>query len=99
MRGDHDNNLKWPFEGTVEVSLLNQLEDFEHHTYDVWDSDDTDIPERSSGGVMLGERSEGWGDTEFVSHEDLDYDVDDNRQFLKDDTLFFKVDSIEPDLD
>ncbi len=27
MRGDNDDNLKWPFKGTIEVSLLNQLED------------------------------------------------------------------------
>ena len=101
MRGDHDDNLKWPFEGSVEVSLLNQLEDSEHHTDDVWESDYSDIPESSSGRVMLGERSKGWGDTEFVSHEDLDYDDDDhdNKQFLKDDTLFFRVGNIVPDLD
>ena len=27
MRGDNDNHLKWPFKGTIKVSLLNQLED------------------------------------------------------------------------
>ena len=99
MRGDHDSRLKWPFKGTVEVSLLNQLEDDEHHCDDLWASYYNDIPESSSGRVMRGERSEGWGDTEFILHEDLDYDDDNERQFLKDDTLFFKVDSIEPDLD
>ena len=35
MQGDNDNNLKWPFEGTIKVSLLNQLEDGQHHTKQV----------------------------------------------------------------
>ena len=98
MRGAHDKNLKWPFEGTVEISLLNQLEDSEHYTDTIWEPWN-DIPETSSGRVTEGERSEGWGDSEFVPHDELDYDDDDNRQFLKDDTLFFRVDVIEPDLD
>ena len=98
MRGDNDDNLKWPFEGTVEVSLLNQLDYEEHLTDNIWESY-YDIPESSSGRVTEGERSVGWGDSQFVSHEDLDYDDDANTPFLKDDMLFFRVDSIEPDLD
>ena len=32
MQGDNDDILKWPFKGTIKVSLLNQLEDGQHHT-------------------------------------------------------------------
>ena len=32
MQGDNDDNLKWPFKGTIKVSLLNQLEDGLHLT-------------------------------------------------------------------
>ena len=32
MRGDNDGNLKWPFKGTIKVSLLNQLGDGHHLT-------------------------------------------------------------------
>ena len=31
-KGDHDNTLSWPFVGEVSVTLLNQLEDRDHHT-------------------------------------------------------------------
>ena len=31
LKGDNDDNLKWPFIGTVEIELLNQLEDENHH--------------------------------------------------------------------
>ena len=96
MWGDNDDNLKWPFKGTIKVSLLNQLEDGLHLTRQL-SSPYSDIPESSSGRVTEGERSEGWGNAEFVSHLDLDNDT--NKQFLKDDMLFFRVDSIEPDLD
>ena len=97
MRGDHDSKLKWPFEGTVEVSLLNQLEDKNHHSSAVWSPFD-DIPESDCGRITNGVRSAGWGESDFIPHEELGYDDEDNTQFLKDDTLFFMVNSIEPDL-
>ena len=31
LEGDNDDNLDWPFIGTVEIELLNQLEDNNHH--------------------------------------------------------------------
>ena len=96
MQGNNGDNLKWHFKGTIKVSLLNQLEDGQHHTRQL-SSPYSDIPESSSGRVTEGERSEGWGNAEFVSHEDLDNDT--NKQFLKDDMLFFRVDSIETYLD
>ena len=45
MGGDDDNNLKWLFKGTIKVSLLNQLEDSEHHTLES-SSSDCNISER-----------------------------------------------------
>ena len=44
MKGDNDNNLKWPFKGTIKVSLLNQLEDGQHCTDEI-QSFDGDISE------------------------------------------------------
>ena len=35
MRGDNNDNLKWPFKGTITVSLLNHLEDGQHLTVEV----------------------------------------------------------------
>ena len=98
MRGDYDDNLKWPFKGTIQVSLLNQLEDGQHLTREPWSPDD-DVPEDISGRVTKGERAAGWGHSAFIPHQDLKYCGDKNCQYLKDNTLFFRVDCIEPKLD
>ena len=98
MRGDNDDNLKWPFKGTIKVSLLNQLEDGQHHTEALW-SPDEDVPERTSGRVTEGESAGGWGLSQFISQQDLSYKGDKNCQYLKDNTLFFRVDCFEPKQD
>ena len=97
MRGDNDDNLKWTFKGTIKVSLLNQLEDGQHHTREPWAPGDN-IPERTSGRVTGKERAaRGWGHADFISHQDLQT-VSENCQYLKDNTLFFRVDCFEPKL-
>ena len=98
MRGDNDDNLKWPFRGTVTVSLLNQLDDEQHLTRETW-SPGSDIPEDISGRVTEGERAMGWGYPQFISLQDLIYKGDKNCQYLKDNALFFRVDCFEPQLD
>ena len=98
MQGDNDDNLKWPFKGTIKVSLLNQLEDGQHLTREPWSPND-DVPEHSSGRATKGERAAGWGYAVFIPHQDLKYCGDKNCQYLKDNTLFFRVDCIEPKLD
>ena len=95
-RGENDNNLKWPFKGTIKVSLLNQLEDGQHHAKYQWTPHD-DVPVSIGGRVTEGERAGGWGHSHFIRHRDLGYQADTNKQFLKDDALFFRVDSIEPE--
>ena len=99
MRGDNDDNLKWPFKGTIKVSLLNQLEDGQHYTKGPW-SPDYYIPEDTSGRVTEGERAvKGCGYSKFICHQDLAYKGDKNCQYLKDNTLFFRVDCFELKLD
>ena len=98
MKGDNDDNLKWPFKGTIKVSLLNQLEDGQHHTRELWLAD-RDIPEHVNGRVTDEERAtKGWGYHRFFSHQGLQT-VGENCQYLKDNTLFFRVDRFEPKLD
>ena len=97
MRGDNDNNLKWPFKGTIKVIMLNQLEDGQHLTEEMWLPDEN-VPEDISGCVSE-KRQRGWGLEEFISHQDLSYSHDKNCQYLKDDTLFFRVDCFEPKLE
>ena len=98
MRGDNDDKLKWPFKGTIEVSLLNQLEDGQHHTMKVW-SPDTKIAENACGRITQRERAQsGRGLPRYALHRDLSCQGVKNKQFLKDDTLFLRVDIFEPEL-
>ena len=94
MQGDNDDNLKWPFKGTIKVSLLNQLKDGQHHTMTLF-TPDRGIPAHLGGRVTEVEL----GCRQFISHQDLIHKGDKNCQYLKDDTLFFRVDCIEPKLD
>ena len=99
MRGDNDDNLKWPFKGTIKVSLLNQLEDGQHYTKQVW-SPGSYIPESYNKRVTKGDRADnGWGLHQFISYSDLGYRDEKNCQYLKDNTFFFRVDCFEPKLD
>ena len=95
MKGDNDDHLKFPFKGHIVVSLLNQLEDKNHHTGELCSPED-DVSERTSGRITRGEMSSsGWGCAQFIFHEDLDHNSDDNCQYLKNDCLFFRVDKFE----
>ena len=98
MRGQNDDNLKWPFKGTIKVSLLNQLEDVQHNTMTIW-SHYSNVCESISGSVRGRERAaKGHGRPRFISHHDLNCDGR-SCQYLKDDTLFFRVDCFEAKLD
>ena len=99
MQGENDDNLAWPFRGTIKVSLLNQLEDGQHLTMKLW-SPDSDTSEDASGRLIGRKRAgTGIGKPYFISHQDLGCHDDKNQQFLRDDTLFFRVDCFEPTLD
>ena len=89
MKGRNDDNLPWPFTGEVTITLLNQLEDENHHTDAVTfpqDTEDSDV----SGRVVDSERAPtGYGWHKFISHNQLE--VVENSQYLKDDCLYFQI--------
>ena len=93
MKGRDDDNLPWPFTGKVTVTMLNQLEDKNHHTETVSfppDTEDSDI----SGRVVDSERAPtGYGWHEFISHDQLGYDAVEDCQYLKDDCLYFQIEA------
>ncbi len=93
MKGDNDNSLSWPFTGTVTIELLNQLEDKNHLKYTLtFPADDV-----ASQRVVDGERAPrryGWN--KFISHTDLAHKTLANRQYLKDDTLIFRLSAEAP---
>ena len=87
MLGPYDNHLQWPFKGKVIVQLLNQLGDYHHYDY-VFNYKDNDRGKR----VTRGERGDHLlPQNTFLPFDQLGYNVIDNRQYLKDDCLKFKV--------
>ena len=91
MRGRklNDDSLSWPFRVEISIKLLNQLED-EHHferTLIYKDKDDAD-----NNRVVEGERARsGFGKPQFISQSSLNFNPRHNRQYLKDDCLYFQV--------
>ena len=89
MKGENDNNLKWPFRGTITVTLLNQLQPDIHHlgkiAYDEGTSED------ASGRVREG-RAQGWGYHKFIPHTVITSNTQQNITFLRNDCLNFSVD-------
>ena len=85
LKGKYDDHLKWPFNGKIIFTLLNQLEDKNHHqgTTKLTAEHNT-----QAGGPA-------WGKGKFIPHSALDYDAVKNTQYLKDDTLYFRM-SVEP---
>ncbi len=92
MKGDNDDSLSWPFTGTVTFELLNQLEDKNHH------KETTTFPADGEGSQRVDERAtQGYGHQKFISHTDLAHKPLTNIQYLKDDTLIFRVSAEAPD--
>ncbi len=93
MKGENDDSLSWPFTGTVTIELLNQLEDDNHCKTTLTYLAEAGVSQR----VVDGERGRGWGYHDFISHTELDYKFLTNCQYLKDDTLIFRVSAEAPD--
>ena len=86
--GPNDDILSWPFDQTVKVTLLNQLEDKCHYSVLI------DFKHANPEVTRIGPGAESateWGHTKFISHGDLDKKQFQNCQYLRDDCLFFKI--------
>jgi hypothetical protein len=81
LEGKHDSTLLWPFLGIIRFSLLNQLQDKNHYTREIYVDADDD--------ARVSNKSLGF--PKYISHSMLAYDQAKNIQYLKDDTLYFRV--------
>ena len=84
LEGEQDDKLNWPFIGNIMVMLLNQLKDSHYGA---------EISVTPENGIHPGR---GWGYDTFIAHPTLETKVK-NTQYLKDDTLYFKVSVKIPD--
>ena len=91
LRGQHDDNLVWPFQASIVVELVNWREDANHHSYTIPFNERTLIKSKSQ--VTEGEKApSGWGTDTFISYSSLDNTI--NREYLQDNCLRFRVKEI-----
>ena len=93
MKGEYDEHLRWPFRGSIKVRLCNQrqadgcLEELIIFGYDTT----ADV----AGRVQRGEVAEsGLGIPQFIEHSQLGFNPSKNTEFLKNNCLRLKVDSV-----
>ena len=85
-RGEFDDDLKWPFRGDIEVSLIDQDEK-RYYSITIHFTDDT--PDVYTGRVRGGNRAKcGWGRGGFISHNDL------QPNYRKNNCLMFQITSV-----
>ncbi len=90
--GEHDDNLVWPFNGTITIELLNQLEDRNHKMRELeWTETKTSTTKRPPQGGT----NAGYGWSKFIPHTGLAYTSSNNCQYLKDDCLYFRVTEVD----
>ena len=90
MAGEYDDTLEWPFQGEVTIELLNQLEDKNHKKYNIQYNESTRDEHKQRLKEGRGTAG-GRGYTQFISHEQLKHNPVTNCQYLKDDSLYFRV--------
>ena len=88
MKGENDNHLPWPFTGKVTFELLNQLEDNNHYSKDITFPSNNKASQRVKNDEIS---SNALGLPCYVFHSALGFNRERNRQFLKDDCLYFRV--------
>ena len=80
LESRHDDQLHWPFEGTVTFELLNQLGDDSHHRVVIIFS----IRDNMEVGSIT-------GCNKFLPHASLGNNPATNTQYLLNDTLYCRV--------
>ena len=83
--GSYDAQLKWPVTVTVSIQLLNQHADKDHVTREIsWKYNKKDTT-----GTTI------WIVHKFISHKELDWNAEKETQYLKNNSLQFKVVKVE----
>ena len=87
LPGKFDEDLSWPFEGKLNVSILNQEENAYHHSMDI-DFYPFPINHFSRVYSEVYDDRDGWGILRFIKHEKL---YSQNPCYLSNDTLYLRV--------
>jgi TNF receptor-associated factor 4 len=90
MKGEFDDQLKWPFRGIIPITLMNQEEDKDHVTHRLKFT--SDIPEQCCQRVMTEIRSNDssiWGCRKFLPLTEL------QPKYLKNDCIKLQIKKVE----
>ena len=92
LHGPNDTTLHSRMSESINVSLLNQFEDTDHHSHSIF------IQETSLNESRRETEEEDMisvqGVSDFISHDELNQECSESRsKYLNDDCLFFKIDS------
>ena len=91
--GDNDDNLQWPFRGSVDISLLDQRS-AQHHINKIivfTDSYGDDVTGRVVSGTVA---KNGSGYHTFTRHTKLQYNKLSGTEYLTNDTLHFRINQV-----
>ena len=87
MRGEFDNQLKWPFRGSVTFKLITQEEDSDHVTDTAYSQY---VPLKCKRVISEGQlRDNAWGISTFLPHAEL------QPNYLKNDCIKIYVKRVE----
>lgn len=84
LAGENDDKLNWPFVGRVTITLLNQLENENHFQKEL----NFEIKDNGLVGENL-------GFPQYFRNTELAHNPHRNTQYLKDNTLYFRVDTLD----
>ena len=86
MRGDFDDNLRWPFEGSITFHLVDQITEKADYAKRIVIDDHISREHKVRSRVTQGERqSSGRGYSKFISLSQL------RPKYLKNNSLRFRV--------
>ena len=92
MKGEYDESLQWPLNSEITIQLLNWRED-KGHVETIIGHYNAPIAGRTR--VIDGERAPGSGvNPEVIPHKVLQYNTDNNTEYLHNDTLCFRVSKV-----
>jgi len=90
LKGECDDLLSWPFIGNITVSLLNQIENNQHHQRAVWQPHDRPTMEYAGRVLPTQHSNLPWGQNTFISQMELE-SASPTRQYIMNDCLYFEV--------
>ena len=92
LPGKFDDDLPWPFEGVLRLSILNQNENGNHHSMDI---DFSLFPEYQFSRTYSEEEGMGWGVLRFIKKDKLFSTTTENHCYFQSNSVHFRLSLVE----